>query len=170
MKVGVVNKTPIFKIYSVKKKNRKYREFLNKYVLPYLKKCGFEEVPFVYPKTDIIYLRNGDYGVVCSKKLFKNHCYFIVTEKENIIGTIVYDRVYPLFYSYLFYMDFFAIFNRELAKEIKEFTYIEKFYEDMGLTITEFSRSRTKPLGDNLVSRRVHYTNFYYKDKIKNEV
>lgn len=166
MKVGVVNKTPRYNIYKPNKKIRYYKDFINNYILPYLKECGYEEVENIYPKREMKFLKKGDDIIIFNIRLLKNFSYFIICHKNDIIGTIIYDRVYPEFYFYLFQMDLFGIYNPDLAKEIKEFIRLEDFYEEKKY----FSRKRTKPIGDNPVSRRVHYTEFYYKDEIKNEV
>lgn len=165
MELGI-NKIPNYKIYKPNKKKGYYREFINNYILPYLEECGYEEVNNVYPTREMKFFKKGCESIIFNTRLLGNYSFFIVCHKDEIIGTIIYDRVYPEFYSYLFKMDLFGIYNPDLSKEIKHFIKLEDFYEEK----MYFSRKRTKPIGDNPVSRIVHYSEFYERDKVKNKI
>jgi len=159
-----IHKIPHYKIYKPNKKKRYYREFINNHILPYLEECGYEEVKNVYPTREMKFFKKGYDSIIFNTRLLGNYSFFIVCHKDEIIGTIIYDRVYPEFYSYLFKMDLFGMYNKELAKEIKEFPFIKDYYLERGKELKGYRETRTRPIGTNPVSRRIHYRAFYKND------
>lgn len=151
------------KVKNIRKKRLAYKSFLQNYVIPYLTSMGYVKNSSKFYNY-FYYFQKGDDSILFNRKLYGNYGFFIISNKNEVLGTIVYDRIYPEFYFYLFQMDLFGIYNKELAEEIKEFPFIKDYYLERGKELKGYRETRTKPIGTNPVSRRIHYRAFYKND------
>lgn len=140
------------KIRYPRRKGISYRAFLKDYVIPYLEECGYLEDSKYFFKSRYYNYMKGDDGVLIGKKLFNGFCIIIVYNRTKVLGTISYTRIYPEYHRYLFYTDFFAIYNKEYGEEIREFIGFKDYYKTLGRFV--YGRQEEVPRGSNPVSRR----------------
>lgn len=97
--------------------NNFHKKFLNDFVIPYLvNDLGYEEVLPRLKKeaTHFKYFRvfkKDAIKIYCAKRHYKNLIYFVVTEHDDLVGTLVYKFINLHFHLALFQADLFCLFN-----------------------------------------------------------